>query len=108
MYIPMANEENRVPVMRELIVAHPLGIIHGADQLSPSLAPREQRMRTLTSSSCAPEYQQTSSAPDGSSAIAAPWFSPTAGAGSSARKIEGAASAAGGASQLSSSAKTQA
>src|SRR5580692_2619563 len=82
--------------------------VQGADQLAPSLAPREQRMRTLTSSSCAPEYQQTSNAPDGSSAIAAPWFSPTAGAGSSARKIEGAPNAATGASQLNSSAKAQA
>ena len=27
MYIPRANEENRVPVMRELIVAHPLGTL---------------------------------------------------------------------------------
>jgi transcriptional regulator len=27
MYIPRANEENRVPVMRELIVVHPLGTL---------------------------------------------------------------------------------
>ena len=71
--------------------------VHGDDQDAPSESLREQRMRTLRSSSWAPEYQQASSAPDRSWAIAAPWFSPAGGAGISARTIPAGCAAGGGA-----------